>query len=232
MKISRFTLGELAGVVVIAAMGFALLIPAVSRATEESKDAVCQARIKTCMTAQLTYFNDNDGVFLCWGEMNGKGGNRWSKMLVAQKLLKLEDIGCPSVEKPRYSYEGYGIRRPDDFAYNGKIRYSKGNWNLLSMKNLKSPATMVILSDTIRQTGKGQWIQHGSFSTIVRSNDKGYADARHEGKVSVAFADGHVALLEPKAFLTTVNDSSRLEGDLNATRYINLNAPDKFISGK
>ncbi len=232
MNNRHFTFGELVTVVALVAITTALLVPVVGRAIEESKDVVCQNRIKTCMTAQQAYFNDNDGVFLCWGELNGKPGARWTKILISQKLLKLDDIGCPSVAKDKYSYEGYGIRRPDDFSVKGKIRFSQNNWNLLRMKELKSPATMVVLSDSIRKNNRGNMIQHGSFSTIVRDNNRAYADARHEFKVSVAFADGHVALLEPKVFLNTVNESSKLEGDLNALRYINLNDPDKFLSGR
>jgi prepilin-type N-terminal cleavage/methylation domain-containing protein/prepilin-type processing-associated H-X9-DG protein len=69
-----FTLIELLVVIAIIAILMAILMPALNRAKEQGKRAVCQGNLKQLTLAWIMYGDENDGKIV-----NGAGGFHWLK---------------------------------------------------------------------------------------------------------------------------------------------------------
>ncbi len=63
IKKNGFTLIELLVVISIIALLVAILMPALSKAKEQARNAVCQSNMKTYGLAGSMYLFDNDGAF-------------------------------------------------------------------------------------------------------------------------------------------------------------------------
>lgn len=73
-KREAFTLIELLVVIAIIAVLMAILMPALNRAREQGRRAVCQANLKNLMLGWIMYADDNDGKIV-----NGAGGFHYTQ---------------------------------------------------------------------------------------------------------------------------------------------------------
>ncbi len=73
-KRHAFTLIELLVVIAIIAILMAILMPALNRAREQGRRAVCQGNLKNLMLAWLMYSDENEGLLV-----NGAGGFHYQK---------------------------------------------------------------------------------------------------------------------------------------------------------
>ena len=118
MNKSKFTLIELLVVIAVIGILASLLLPALGKAREKSKMAVCKSNMKQLSIAYQLYFDDNDNYFpldeanLGWDDkLNGYDGRNvaYNHLNTNTQIRKSQYnagiYACPSDDIPRL----YGV---------------------------------------------------------------------------------------------------------------------------
>jgi prepilin-type N-terminal cleavage/methylation domain-containing protein/prepilin-type processing-associated H-X9-DG protein len=98
-KQRAFTLIELLVVIAIIAILMAILMPALKRAKEQGKRAVCHGNLKQLGLAWIMYADDSDGKIV-----NGAGGFHWIKGTAGYTL----DGADPRIDERAWVGKGWG----------------------------------------------------------------------------------------------------------------------------
>ena len=226
MRNRGFTLIELLVVIAIIAVLMAVLMPALSRAREQGKRAVCLNNTKQLQFAWMMYADDNDGRMI-----NGEAGfdrpdePAWVDQIFHQNYGAGEQLPLPiQIERIKSgamwtyvsnlaSYKCPTGRRGETVTYmlvdaangrNSGRNVMNGNKSIRVGKTvlwLKKVTDIVSPSPALRMIFIDEgWATPDSFAThYTRASWWDDAPSRHGAGTVVSWADGHVSHLKWKS---------------------------------
>lgn len=230
-----FTLVELLVVIGIVAVLIALLMPALRKAREQARTALCASNQRQICMAVLSYAQDNRGVLPliqdpmwlrhqpsqavfqpAYGLLDWQTGTLWP-YVARDAATRRRLFACPSDPEPRVVTDpSRGAVVPRNFSYslNASLGAVYGGHYGVPLAQVRATGHKVLVMEmdappTIAGT-MNMIADHPPVIVVPLLTD------RHSGFCNEGFFDGHVELIDPKIFngtnnttgISTTNDAS------------------------
>ncbi|MGC8977218.1 MAG: prepilin-type N-terminal cleavage/methylation domain-containing protein [Candidatus Ratteibacteria bacterium] len=202
-------------VVAIIAILAAMLLPALSKARERARTAICMNNLKQIGLAVILYTEDYDG----WLVTAPGTGNMVPAYLVyasyGVKYIPPNLLSCPSDRIK--NYYPYSYLKGNNLSYRFSYRMfayrpSAPPADLLPVKMsmLKKPEKDPLACDSEWTTGSMPYYGQAYYISEAFTSDYSlYPPNRHERRFNVVFADGHVENITREYYLSEI----RYKGD-------------------
>lgn len=196
MNRKAFTLIELLVVIAIIAILAAMLLPALSRAREQARQASCMNNLRGITQTSIMYMDEFDGYILC--AAGGSDWSAWNELLsVHTNYLDPESqvFYCPSLKTPeQLAREATDSRRWNTYGINVTEPHAsidvEGRTNhVLLERRIQNSSNYWFFSDSIDADKLRQYYY------IADSNPaagEAGIHLRHNNNTSMSFFDGHV----------------------------------------
>jgi prepilin-type processing-associated H-X9-DG protein/prepilin-type N-terminal cleavage/methylation domain-containing protein len=223
-RIGAFTLIELLVVISIIAALLALIVPALRKARETAKEAICKSNLRGVGFAVLMYLSDNDQQMADPGNANGflwydaqgrvrkiSDASAYWGVVYADYLKDTQLFGCPSLRRiPELIYDvdpeaiqeaAFGL---NGFSRGKKTMEIRAHAEYIVCHDHVEPRFEQASADMFFNDGPGtknlQHYREGGhrakyYRDIFRHNRRSEEPFRTGGRANILWLDGHVASL-------------------------------------
>lgn len=212
-----FSLVEILVATAIMGVLAALLVSGMRGAADKGKEAKCMANLRQIGVGILTYVAENDGYLprptIKASESGLAGDQMWSKQLGPYLPQRGNSATAPQnivFVCPAAKYQGYAlINISSTYTSSSAGFYFSGPGSMgsatqgpaRSMATIENPAQTVLVTEGKQAAGGGSCTSSLNWTTaqadLSSTSPEGTAnlDFRHDEKINLLFADGHVSVL-------------------------------------